>query len=349
VPYRYALAVSASYTHTCALLSDHTVACWGYNAHSELGNGTTTDSPTPVAVSGLKDVTAITAQNFYTCALLKAGTVACWGDNRFGELGDGTTVDSATPVAVSGVVNAIDVGGGFDGFQMCAVLAGGSVDCWGFSNGAFGWQAVTGAVALSRGEGSVECALLGTGHIDCWGNNYCGEIGDGKTNEQADSSTLPSLVETVTDAKAVAVGDFFTCALVGDGTVECWGQTFGQPITACTCFGGQAPCSTEPFSILTGATTVAAGAYHACARLEDGSVECWGDNTNGGLGDGTTTYSPTPVRVGNITDAVDVTVGGYHTCALLSGGVVECWGANKFGQLGDGTTNDSGAPVPVSF
>ena len=86
----------------------------------------------------------------------------------------------------------------------------------------------------------------------------------------------------------------------------------------------------------------------SCATLTDGTVQCWGLNGNGQLGDGTTTDRSTPVQVSGITTAAQISLGYTHSCAILQDGTIECWGQNFYGQLGDGTNSDSATPVQVS-
>jgi alpha-tubulin suppressor-like RCC1 family protein len=152
----------------------------------------------------------------------------------------------------------------------------------------------------------------------------------------------------------VAAGEYHTCAIVPGGTVACWGANvdgqLGDGTTSGpdTCAGD--PCSTAPVAVsnMTGATSVTAGADHSCALLASGSVECWGFNGEGQLGNGTTTSASTPVAVPGLTGITAISAGYLHTCALLSGGTVECWGDNEQGELGNGTTTNSSTPVAVS-
>ena len=349
-------AITAGATHTCALLSDGSVRCWGSNELGELGDGTTTDSPTPVAVSGITNATAIAAGGDHTCALLADGSVECWGNNQEGQLGNGTmTTSSSTPVSVSGITTATAIAGGY--YYTCAVLADGSVKCWG-DNGSgdlgdgtttpsstpVSVSGITTATAIAAGYQHT-CALLADGSVNCWGWNYYGQLGNGTSGQLYRDSYTPVAVSGITTVTAITAGFIHTCALLAGGAVNCWGDDTGN-LDA----GAPTDSSTPvPVSGITTATAITAGYDHTCAPLSDGSVRCWGNNDSGQLGDGTTssTPTPTPVTVSGITTATAIAAGFHHTCALLAGGSVECWGRNSSGQLGDGTTTDSSTPVSV--
>lgn len=245
--------------HTCALLSDGTVKCWGGNWNGTLGDGTTWDqagelpngreySTTPVAVQGITTATAIVSGGNFTCALLSGGTVKCWGGNASGELGDETAGPySSTPVAVRGITTATAITAG--GAHACALLSDGTAMCWGYaSSGQLGdgtglrpdgtpdvnahsatpvaVKGLTRATAISAGSGST-CALLSGGTVACWGNNGSGQLGFGDSLEgvvDPEFSLSPVVVEGIEGATAVEAGNGLTCALLSEGTVTCWGS-----------------------------------------------------------------------------------------------------------------------------
>ena len=189
-----AVSIATGYLHSCALLSDGTVKCWGNNGNGELGDGTTTDRHTPVSVSGLTNAVAIATGEYHSCALLSNGSVKCWGKNDYGQLGDGTTTDRHTPVSVSGLTNAVAIATGCQ--HNCALLSDGTVKCWGRNNwGQLGdgtttdrhtpvsVSGLTNAVAIATGC-VHSCALLSDGTVKCWGYNGYGQLGDGTTTDR---------------------------------------------------------------------------------------------------------------------------------------------------------------------
>lgn len=286
----------------CALKSNNTVSCWGANYYGQLGNNTTTDSATPVAVSGLSDATKLAAGRSWVCGVRQGGSVGCWGSNYDGQLGNGTTTESHVPVAVGGLTDAIGLGGGY----------------------------------------STACAIRQGGAMSCWGGNYYGQLGNGLTT----STTAPVAVLGLANATATAWGQGnHNCAIRQGGTVACWGSnSYGQ-------LGNGTTTSATTFVTVGGlvdATALALGMSHSCALRQGGSVSCWGDNYYGELGNGTTTASTSPTAVSNLASVSAVSAGSDHTCAMRSNGTVVCWGANGYGQLGNASTTSSLIPVEVA-
>lgn len=338
------IAVGAQ--HACARLNDGTVRCWGSNWAGQLGDGTTTDRVTAVAVIGLANVAEIALGAAFSCARLEDATVACWGSNRAGQLGDGTTTDRAKPVPVAGVVGVAQLALGAT--HACARRTDGTAGCWG--SDAFAQLGVHAgsanptptsvpALGLSQvarlfaGANDV-CALLAGGVVSCWGWN-----GEGQLESSSLSLHVPTEQPSLHGIEEIALGPAASCWRSHAVPVECRGSNdWGQ------LGNGGSRANTN----LYGAAEIALGEAHACARIEDGTVACWGADGNGQLGDGLLVTRRVPASVAGLTSVVQIALGAAHSCARLSDGTVRCWGSNQNGQLGDGTRSDRAAPVTVT-
>ncbi len=288
----------------------------------------------------------------HTCVLVEEGRISCVGDGDSGQLGDSTNFeDRRKPHLVVGIETAIGVSAGED--HTCAVLADGTVKCWGDNDkGQLGNGDATGrdrsspvdvrniddAVAVAAGDNHT-CAVRQNGTVLCWGENGEGQLGNGtRTN-----SNVPVFVRNIGRAQAVAAGQFHTCVVTSDDFVSCWGDNrWGQlgDGTSTDRLLARRVVQLEQVS------SVAAGFSHTCATEKTGAVKCWGSNEFGQLGDGTRRSTIRPSVVPGLNNARQVSVGYRSSCAV-SGGTGYCWGYNEFGQLGDGTLTNTILPTPI--
>ena len=186
------------------------------------------------------------------------------------------------------------------------------------------------------------CVTVPSGGLKCWGHNDSGQLGDGSAND----SSMPVDVTGISSGMLSLAASADTCAVTSAGALLCWGDNDSGQLGNGTKKGSFVPAGVS--GLASGVLSVAAGGLHTCAVLATGAISCWGDNTSGNLGDGTTTARLVPVRVQGFSSGAAVTLGFGHTCALTTTGAVKCWGLNKYGELGDGTTGGlPGPPVDV--
>jgi alpha-tubulin suppressor-like RCC1 family protein len=338
-PQRSRIASGAEYA--CGLYSDGSLACWGRNSHGQLGDGTVIghNSPECSILSSVIEVAASVGGS-HTCALLADATVKCWGDNAYGQVGDGTTSSKLSPITISGLSNVVSIAAGAT--HTCAVLASGGVSCWGRNNaGQIGDGTTTNrlsptpisglgnAVSITAGA-SHTCAVLANGGVSCWGRNAYGQLGDGTTTDHPS----PLTISGVSGAVSLAAGDSHTCArLASSGVAQCWGLNSASQLGDGTTTDHHAPTSVT-VSTSAAITAIAAGGYHTCAVLSDGTAKCWGENDFGECGTTNTTNQMSPASVYGASSMTGVACGVEFTCAIL-GADFQCWGSNSYDQLGN--------------
>ncbi|HEY7894540.1 MAG TPA: hypothetical protein VIC24_06540 [Gemmatimonadaceae bacterium] len=249
----------------CGIGRSSDTYCWGSELLGALGNGEQSDTAVPPArVAGHHRFVSVSAGVFGGCGLDAAGAAWCWGANLFGELGTGSADDNAVatePVAVTG------------GSRFAQITVG----------------------------AAYACGITTSGTTACWGVNDAGQLGTGNGDDQ----TAPAPVAASGFVAVFAGGKNnvldHTCALDASGAASCWGADDQGQLGAAagaTCASLQpVPCAMSPVAVERGLafTTLALGDTHTCGMVADGHVYCWGLNSSGQLGDGTTTTTTTPV------------------------------------------------------
>ncbi len=328
-------SISLGVDHSCGVSSTGSVYCWGYNNDGQLGNGTVTNSSTPVKVNTLTTATEIAAGYESTCALTAAGTVYCWGLNNYGQLGNNSgSASSTAPVQVVGA-NASGP--------------------------------LTNITALAAGT-YHNCALNTYGYVYCWGYNYYGGLGNSNASAGGNANPLAYEVEG-TGAQgdlgpmvAIAAGNAHSCAVSSAGNVYCWGYDAQGELGI---GGTNSSANTAPQEVLSGAqgggtylsnvVGIMAGETNTCAFTSGGNVYCWGGNVSGQDGNNTTTQVTSPVEVVSTTGsgAISGIVGiagnhdGLESCGINGSGGLFCWGSNTDKDIGQ-TYSTANVPYPVA-
>jgi cysteine-rich repeat protein len=274
---RYAKAVAVGGYHTCAILDNDTLKCWGYNVYGALGLGDTStrgdaqnemgDALPTVNVGSGRTVIAVATGIYSTCVILDDRRVKCWGYNAFGQLGLGDVNNRGDAMGEMGdALPAVDLG--------------------------------TGRTALAIGFGTYHvCAVLDDYSLKCWGYNNAGQLGLGDVNNRGDAmgemgDALPRVsLGTGYVPRVVTGGDSYTCALSFGGQVKCWGTgTYGRLGLGDQLHRGDAAGEMGDLlpvvSLGMGRSVLSldAGGTHACALLDNLVIKCWGQNSQGSLG-----------------------------------------------------------------
>ena len=333
--------LSAGDTHTCVVLVDNSVKCFGLGNEGQLGNESTSNigdgigasvaSSSAISLGLGRSARAIATGTSHSCALLDNMTVKCWGYGAVGAIGSGSTASRGDGAGEMGdALSAVDLGSG----RTATMIAVGS---------------------------NHSCVLLDNAVVKCWGRSNSGQLGYNDTATRGDGAgemgnALPAISFAAgRTATAIAAGANHTCALLDNARVVCWGDNaYGQlgqgNMDNIGDRTGSTIAATPAIDLGTGRTAVAisAGDLHTCALLDNAAVKCWGSGGNGRLGTGDTNDRGVdvnemgdallPISLGTSVSAVAITAGGAHTCVLLNTAAVKCFGNGVVESSEEGTT-----------
>ena len=328
-------SVTAGGRNSCAIDDGGVLYCWGFNGDGQLGigqdpagSGPIYAAPQAVPPTGNQTFASMNGGLFHNCAVTFSHVAYCWGDNNNGQLGIGVNTRSAnSPTSVKLAIPFRSVSAGR--VHSCGISIGGRGYCWGANERG----------QLGANIGFDTLTVPGTTLISFHDANEPKELG------------APFGAGTYFfgpwDWSAIAAGGVHTCAIRQGGAAYCWGLgREGQHGN-----GGNSVDEYFPQLVAGGVQfdSVTAGYKHSCALSIAGAIWCWGDNTDGQLGNGNNVASNVPVAVAGGLVFASVSAGYSHTCGLLAGGAAYCWGRNNRGQLGNATTASSTAPVAVAL
>jgi alpha-tubulin suppressor-like RCC1 family protein len=345
-----AIAIQRGNEHTCALLSNNSISCWGSNRDGQLGRGYS--SPTPTQVTGLTNIVDVVLGENVTCALNTAGNVYCWGLNSNGQLGTGDTIDKITPTIVSGLTGITKIAGSgyIQSFSMCADNTS-SVKCWGANDsGQLGLGntnnqltpvAISGLTSLLGGGSFHRCGVVNT-LVSCSGQNAYGQLGNAGTTSS--STYLGSSILGGHVVNQISGNFGTTYGILDGGAAYSWGYgTLGNLGNGTT----TSSTALTPIPSITSVTQILGSYLVACAVHNGGKVSCWGEGgPQLGIGGGST--QTTPQLLSSLDPVLQIAGGRSHVCALGVNGQVWCWGGQtQSGEVGDGAIIPRNLPTPV--
>ncbi len=361
--YNFSVLDNAGYpdsVHMCGILVNGSAICWGRNAEGQLGDNSTTQRTSPVAVNGSYNFTQISVGRYHTCGILINGTALCWGRNDKGQLGDNTTIAHNIPGPLVGDYNFSMISSGDD--STCGILVNGSGMCWGRAEyGALGdGQSSSNKIVPTNISGDynftyitngnqVACGILVNGSAVCWGGN---KIGSFLGNGVQASSNVPVGVSGDYNFTYLEQGYASVCGILVNGSVKCWGRNNQAALGDGTKTSRLSPVDVSGNYNFSG---LSIGYGFVCGLLTNGSLACWGENSYGQLGKSTgssSSYtSPILFLHGDVSSSsyASFAFGDFHGCGLLYDGNVTCWGdGNLYGQIGDNETSTRTLPTLVS-
>ncbi len=344
----------------CGLKTTGKLFCWGRGLEGQLGVGTLVSSAVPAEVPPPAGATwqMVRAGLWHMCALDSTGALWCWGRNQSAQVQDGAEGHITKPIQVGSDTDWVDLSGGVS--HMCGLKKDGRLFCWGsrvFGEIGDGTMSLPltpkpiGKDTWSRisAYGEVGCAISTAGQLACWGNNENGQLGTGDTA----SRNGPAPASGMDMVSRVGVGRQHACAVTKAGEMRCTGKNANGQLGS----GNNTPQSTFLPILSSGKAwanllwkEVSAGEEHNCAVATEGSLWCWGLNSNGQLGQATNPAIGTLVQVLPATpkDWKVVAAGQLHTCATRADTSLWCWGRNTEGQLGNNMPLDGKIP-PVNL
>lgn len=342
--------MSAGGRHALLIKSDGTVWAWGFNEKGQVGDGTTVDRTTPVAVLSGTTFASVAGGGYHSLALNDDGTVIGWGDNGNGQLGNGehTFTPATSPVSVSGLTGVTAIAGGE--FHSLALKNDGTVWAWGANGrGQLGNGSTDGSyvpVKVSGLSGIIAVAAAGENSIALksdftvwtWGDNTYGQLGV----SSGDLGSVPVQVTGLTGIIAVSSGYDHGIALKNDDTVWAWGRNDNDQLGFEYVSGQNFHPTPAQVANLSGISSIAAGDWHNLSIKNDNTGWAWGNISYGQLGSGHGSENganvATPVQVLNLgtKTIANLAAGENYSLALCSDGTVFSWGNQEHGRLGLG-------------